>query len=53
MALIGLRWGVARGNVDDDVAGEGVAANVADESGMRRAGRVGRGGGEMELKLVA
>lgn len=53
MAFIGLGWGVGRGNVDDDVAGEGVAANMADESGTRRARGVGAGGGEMELKLVA
>lgn len=56
MALFGLGRDVARGDVDDDVAGEGVATNVADESDMRVAVRGGMGkrsgGGEMELKVV-
>lgn len=56
MALLGLGRNISRGNVEDDVAREGVAADVADESDVRSAvrGVEGRDGGrEVQLKVVA
>lgn len=54
MALVGLRWDVVWRDVDDDVAGEGVATDVADESDLRGALLRGlSGGGEMKRKMVS
>ena len=56
MALLGLGRDISGGDVEDDVAGEGVAADVADESDVRSAVRGVEGrdvGREMQLKVVA
>lgn len=56
VALVGSRRDVAEGDVENDVSGEGVAADVADESEMRipARGMRGRDGqGEVGLEVVA
>lgn len=56
VALVGSGRDVAGGNVENDVSGEGVAADVADKSEMRipPRGMGGRdGGGEVSLEVVA
>lgn len=56
MALVGSGRDVAGGDVENDISGEGVAADVADESEVRipPRGMGGRdGGGEVSLEVVA
>lgn len=47
-----MRRSVAGWDVQDHVAGESMAANVADESNLRGGGGGRRECGEMELKVV-